>query len=71
MTRAKKNSFHAVMNAKSVVTTTPGAISGATIPTTIWKRVAPSTAAASSTSRGMPRTYACSIQSTNGSAQTA
>ncbi len=56
MTSAKKNSFQAVMNAKSVVTTMPGASSGAMIPTRIWARVAPSTVAASSTSRGMPRT---------------
>ena len=41
------------MNAKSSVTTTPGARSGAMIRTTIWMRRAPSTAAASSRSRGM------------------
>ena len=56
MTSAKKNSFHAVMNAKSVVTTIPGSSSGAMIPVRIWNRVAPSTVAASSSSRGIPRT---------------
>jgi len=40
-TSAKKNSFQAEMNAKSSVTTTPGASSGAMIRTTIWMRRAP------------------------------
>ena len=57
ITSAKKNSFQAVMNAKSVVTTIPGMSSGAMIPVRIWNRVAPSTVAASSRSRGIPRTY--------------
>jgi hypothetical protein len=55
-TRARKNSFHAVMKANNVVTTTPGARSGAITVRRTVMRDAPSTIAASSSSRGTPRT---------------
>jgi hypothetical protein len=69
-TRAKKNSFQAEMNANSAVATMPGASNGATTLRSACRRVAPSTAAASSRSRGTLRTKPCSIQSANGSAHT-
>ena len=55
-TSAKKNSFHAWMKAKSDVTTMPGRRSGAITVRSTVHRPAPSTIAASSRSRGMPRT---------------
>ena len=69
-TSAKKNSFHAVMNANSAVATMPGASSGAVTETSVRTRPAPSTAAASSSSGGTARTYPASIHSANGSAHT-
>lgn len=69
-TSAKKNSFQAEMKENSAVATMPGASSGKTTRRSTWSRVAPSTLAASSSSRGMLRTNPWSIHSANGSAQT-
>jgi hypothetical protein len=53
-TRAKKNSFHEEMNVNSDVATSPGASSGRITVRSVRRRVAPSIAAASSRSNGIP-----------------
>src|SRR5439155_1718109 len=60
--RATMYSFHAAMNAKIPAVTTPGSDSGSTIRTSTRRRPHPSTAAASSISRGMEAKNARRIQ---------
>src|SRR5207248_2021746 len=66
-TRAKMYSFQDVMNAKTEVATSPGAISGSRIRTKAPRRVDPSTIAASSSSFGIPMMNPRSVQTENGS----
>ena len=56
------------MNANSVVTTMPGASSGAITVRSTYSLPAPSTIAASSSSRGMLRMKPRRVQTQNGSA---
>lgn len=64
---AKISSFHAVMKEKMLVATRPGATSGKRTRRKIWARLAPSMAAASSSSLGTAATKPRSIQTANGS----
>ena len=56
MTRAKKNSFQALMKANIDVATRPGSSSGKMIARRMTNRFAPSVEAASSRSRGIAAT---------------
>ena len=55
-------SFQAAMKAKITTVTIPGPASGSTMRSSVPSRLQPSTAAASSTSRGIPAKKARSIQ---------
>ncbi|MNU10498.1 hypothetical protein D3C72_2576770 [compost metagenome] len=50
---ADRNSFQLAMKANSATVTMPGITSGRKMRTRIWNDIAPSTLAASSSSRGM------------------
>ena len=54
--RGAKKSFHVQMKVKMAVVARAGTVSGSTTRKKIWSGVAPSMYAASSSSRGMPRT---------------
>src|SRR5271165_7498612 len=64
--RANKNSFHAAMNARSPVDTSPGIVSGNRICQNTVRGEAPSTYAASSSSFGRLRKYWVITQIVNG-----
>src|SRR5947209_3525038 len=60
------NSFHVSVKPKRAAQTIPGTAIGSTMRVSVWKRVAPSTSAHSSTSLGTVRKYPMSSHVENG-----
>src|SRR4051812_43693451 len=66
-TKAKRNSFQALVRVKSATASSPGLASGSTTFPNAWTRLQPSTSAASSNSTGIDEKYPTSSHVANGS----
>src|ERR1041384_4166687 len=66
-TKAKRNSFQALVSVNSATASSPGLARGSTTRPNACKRVQPSTSAASSSSMGIDEKYPTSSQVANGS----